>query len=280
MARRCLRRMLPEKDVSARSSVLAILPHNGASGRYYRELKAFMSEYGGLLRQLQGSMPMNQAGILFSYEQEWALEIQPHHPELRYVFHLMSYYSALYRRNIPVDFVHEHQSWDAYGVLIAPLLETPAGVEAVHCEKDGVRYLFGLNHTGQAQPLEVQPVGAAVWMEDKVTEARNLPRGGNINSQDFASAGACRGRRSPVRLSDRSATSIGASKLACFGRFPQHSLCRHWRRALLSPLHSFGAAPYRLQWYCLSKLIQIDFLTGIAHIKSSSLIFVHDKSSL
>lgn len=43
-----------------------ILPHNGVPGRYYRELKAFMSAYGGLLRQLQGSMPLaNRAGILF-----------------------------------------------------------------------------------------------------------------------------------------------------------------------------------------------------------------------
>lgn len=98
-----------------------ILPHNGVPGRYYRELKAFMSAYGGLLRQLQGSMPANQAGVLFSYDQEWAFEIQPHHPELRYRTHLMSYYSALYRRNIPADFVHEQQDWNSYRVLIAPL---------------------------------------------------------------------------------------------------------------------------------------------------------------
>ena len=65
---------------------------------------------------------------------------------------------------------------------LTPLMETPAGVEVAHREKDGVRYLFVLNHTGQAQTLEVPstwkpigaaesntlpPYGVAVWMEDR-----------------------------------------------------------------------------------------------------------------
>lgn len=104
-----------------------ILPHNGVPGRYYREIKAFMAQYAPLLAQLQGAMPRKEAAILFSYDQEYAFTIQPHHPDLRYTGHLLTYYSALYRRNIPVDFVHAHQDWSGYKVLIAPLqfLMTP-----------------------------------------------------------------------------------------------------------------------------------------------------------
>lgn len=111
-----------------------ILPHNGVPGRYYREIKAFMQTYEPLLSQVQGAMPSRQAAILFSYDQEYAFTIQPHHPELRYINHLMTYYSALYRRNIPVDFVHEHQDWSAYKVLIAPLqfLMTPSLSAKLH----------------------------------------------------------------------------------------------------------------------------------------------------
>lgn len=105
-----------------------LLPHNGVPGRTYREIAGFMRQTAPLLEALQGGMPVCQAAILFSYDQEYALSIQPHHPELRYVDHLMTYYTALYRRNIPVDFVHDGQPLDGYSVLIAPLLflMTPA----------------------------------------------------------------------------------------------------------------------------------------------------------
>ena len=35
--------------------------------------------------------------------------------------HLMTYYKALHRANVPVDFVSEHNDWAKYKVLIAPL---------------------------------------------------------------------------------------------------------------------------------------------------------------
>ena len=111
-----------------------ILPHNGVPGRYYREIKAFMQQNSELLRQLQGAMPSKEVGILFSYDQEYALRIQPHHPALWYVGHLLTYYKALHKANIPVDFVHEHQDWSGYKVLIAPLqfLMTPKLSEKLH----------------------------------------------------------------------------------------------------------------------------------------------------
>lgn len=111
-----------------------ILPHNGKPGRYYRELKTFMSENRPLLEGIQGSLPHPEAAILFSYDQYNALSIQPHHPELHYAGHLLTYYRGLHRQNIPVEFVREQDDWSGYQVLIAPLqfIVTPALSEKLH----------------------------------------------------------------------------------------------------------------------------------------------------
>ena len=99
-----------------------ILPHSGIPGRYYRELRAFMEQTGPVLRDMQGSMPRCEAAIIRSYDQEWAIDIQPHHPELRYVNHLMTYYRALWNRNVPVDLIPEEADFSGYRLLIAPLM--------------------------------------------------------------------------------------------------------------------------------------------------------------
>ena len=99
-----------------------ILPHSGIPGRYYRELKAFMDETGPVLRELQGSMPRCEAAIIRSYDQEWANDIQPHHPGLRYINHLMTYYRSLINLNVPVDFIPEETDFSRYKLLIAPML--------------------------------------------------------------------------------------------------------------------------------------------------------------
>ncbi len=111
-----------------------ILPHSGVPGRYYQEIAAFMREQGPMLAKIQGAMPKNDVAILFSYDQNYAMRIQPHHLDLRYTDHLMTYYSALMRAHVPVDFVGEEQDWSRYRVLIAPLqfLMTPELAAKLH----------------------------------------------------------------------------------------------------------------------------------------------------
>ena len=98
-----------------------ILPHNGIPGRYHAEISAMMKNYAPLLKDMHGAMPNAEVAILRSYDQERAIDIQPHHPQHRYIQHLLTYYKALHRANIPVDFVGEGQDWAKYKVLIAPL---------------------------------------------------------------------------------------------------------------------------------------------------------------
>lgn len=98
-----------------------LLPHSGEKKRNFREIEAFIREMKPIMADLKGAESPKQAAILFSYEQHWAMQIQPHHPDLRYVDHLMAYYTALHRRQIPVDFTPIDRPLDGYRLLIAPL---------------------------------------------------------------------------------------------------------------------------------------------------------------
>ncbi len=104
-----------------------VLPHSGIPGRTYEELKNFIRDTKPLLEEMNGAMPKVRAAIVFSYEQGYAFQIQPHHRELRYLEHLMTYYRALFRNQIPVDFVNEKDDLSGYQLVVAPLqyLMTP-----------------------------------------------------------------------------------------------------------------------------------------------------------
>lgn len=98
-----------------------ILPHSGNPGRRYQELKDFVSAMNPVMERLQGSMPKPQVGIVFSFEQAYAFQIQPHHKDLSYTGQVQKYYRALYQQNIPVDFVPEQGDFGKYKLLVAPL---------------------------------------------------------------------------------------------------------------------------------------------------------------
>ncbi len=145
-----------------------ILPHSGQPGRYYREIRAMMEKYAPLMREIAGSLGKAEVAILRSYDQERAIDIQPHHPQHRYIQHLMTYYKALHRANIPVDFVGEQHDLTAYKVLIAPLqfLMTPEwamklreyvqqGGKLVLSWRSGVRDGTNLSHTDLPVPCLV-----------------------------------------------------------------------------------------------------------------------------
>ncbi|MBQ7916349.1 MAG: beta-galactosidase [Firmicutes bacterium] len=98
-----------------------VIPHSGIPGRVYDEIKGFMHKNGTLMQEIKGLMPQSEAAIVFSYDQEYAIDIQPHHPDMKYVDHLMTYYRALYRQNIPVDLISDQSDFSRYKLLVAPL---------------------------------------------------------------------------------------------------------------------------------------------------------------
>lgn len=98
-----------------------ILPHSGIPGRSYNEIKALITKVKPLMQEINGSLPQPKVALVHSYAQHYAMEIQPHNPDLNYIDHLHSYYRELHRRNIPVDFVRELEDWSQYSIVIAPL---------------------------------------------------------------------------------------------------------------------------------------------------------------
>lgn len=98
-----------------------ILPHSGIPGRRYYELQKFIQEIVPHMENFKNSLPESEVAILYSYEQSWAFEIQPHHPELNYINQIRKYYKGLYNQNIPVDFISGNNNFEKYKLVIAPL---------------------------------------------------------------------------------------------------------------------------------------------------------------
>ena len=99
-----------------------ILPHSGEPSRRYDEVKKGIQDISPVMDEFKGHTSEAEAGILFSYDQEWAFQIQPHHPDLNYVKHIQGYYKAFHEANIPVNFLSEEEDFSKYKLLIAPLM--------------------------------------------------------------------------------------------------------------------------------------------------------------
>ena len=104
-----------------------ILGHSGNPGRTYREAKQLVHTFAKHMDAFEGTMPNPEVAIVHSFRQNYALDIQPNHPELSYVGQLQKYYKALYEKKIPVDFVQGMDDLSKYKLVIAPLqyLMTP-----------------------------------------------------------------------------------------------------------------------------------------------------------
>lgn len=98
-----------------------ILPHSGNPGRRYHELKEMIRNVSPLMERLEGSMPVPEVGIVYSFRQNYALQIQPQNRAMSYIEQIQEYYRAFYERQIPVDFVPEDGDFGNYKLLAAPL---------------------------------------------------------------------------------------------------------------------------------------------------------------
>ncbi len=109
-----------------------VLTHDGrGDNRAYREICQFGEEMKLLAPVLQGTAVKAETCILFSHENEWALQQQPQPNKFfNQREHLQLFYNALHDRNIPVDFARPSEDLSAYKLVIAPSLHLLAGGEA------------------------------------------------------------------------------------------------------------------------------------------------------
>lgn len=97
-----------------------ILNHDGVPRRRYREIQSFAQEVGKLSDILDGTTIEAEAAILNSYEQNWALQIQPQVDGLGWWDQTRRFHNALTRRGIAVDIVPITAELTRYRVVFVP----------------------------------------------------------------------------------------------------------------------------------------------------------------
>jgi beta-galactosidase len=100
----------------------AMVPHGGAQGsRIFNEVAQFGAELEKL-RGVVGSRVKAEVGLLFSFENIWALEIESKPTQLDAMEAILPWHDALDRQNITVDIVHPDADYSKYRVVLVPLL--------------------------------------------------------------------------------------------------------------------------------------------------------------
>ena len=97
-----------------------ILNHDGEPRRRYREIARFGKELASLSSALDGSTVQNQVAILNSYEQNWALQIQPQADGLEWWKQIDRYYQAFLRLGIGVDVPPLTVDLSRYRLVVLP----------------------------------------------------------------------------------------------------------------------------------------------------------------
>lgn len=102
----------------------AVISHAGTEDtRVFREVQALGAELGRLGTQMMGSRNEAQVGIIFDWDNYWALEYTSGPSvDMKYVEQIHSYYKYFYERNIPVDMVPVDADFDRYRMIVAPVL--------------------------------------------------------------------------------------------------------------------------------------------------------------
>ena len=99
-----------------------ILDHNGNVNRRYEEILKVGKELTKL-DFLKKRAPVNaKVGILYSYDIDWAFQIQPHNQKLNYQEHLLKFYRPLWRKGLRVDILDMEENLSGYRLIIAPNL--------------------------------------------------------------------------------------------------------------------------------------------------------------
>jgi len=99
-----------------------ILDHHGQPGRRYREIADTGHELNRIGDRIEGASSPRAAALLQSYDDRWALSIQPGAPGFEAGEIITDYYRALRARQIPVDVLSPDADITPYPLVVAPVL--------------------------------------------------------------------------------------------------------------------------------------------------------------
>ncbi|RYB92647.1 beta-galactosidase [Nocardioides glacieisoli] len=99
-----------------------LLPHAGTDTRQWREVVE-LSQLLDAVEEVAGSVPRNEAAILFDYEAWWGCELDSHPSiDVRYRDRAEDLHRALTAQGVGVDVVHPSADLSAYRLVVVPTL--------------------------------------------------------------------------------------------------------------------------------------------------------------
>lgn len=102
----------------------AVIEHAGTEdARVFREVAELGHELEEIGGRIMGSETEAKVGILFDWDNYWALEYTSGpNRDLKYVGQILQYYQYFYDRNIPVDMIPVDADFGKYSMVVAPVL--------------------------------------------------------------------------------------------------------------------------------------------------------------
>ena len=102
----------------------AVIEHAGTENtRVFREVSQLGAELNALGDRILGADNPAEVGIIFDWENYWALEYTSGpHRDLKYVDQIHQYYRYFYGKHIPVDMIPADADFSKYKTIIAPVL--------------------------------------------------------------------------------------------------------------------------------------------------------------
>lgn len=102
----------------------AVIAHVGHENtRVFREVAELGKELENLGTQLLDARTKSRVGIIFDWDNYWALEYTSGpSKDLKYVDQIHQYYQAFYDKHIPVDMISVDSDFSQYDVIVAPVL--------------------------------------------------------------------------------------------------------------------------------------------------------------
>jgi len=237
-----------------------VLNHDAEPGRRYRELAQLGEELKRFGPELDGTQPRSDVAILYSYEQIWALQVQPQAAGFSYRLWLERYHEGLSRLGVSADVISTSADFSDYKLVICPplfLLGDELAARLVRYVADGGRLIVsartGVKDQGNIARTEPLPgplagvLGVLVEEYDAIGEGANVIelRDGarfratiwcDVLRDDGAQVVARYIRDFYARRPAITAHCYGNGKAYYVGTMPEERFYRHFLRGIVEEL--------------------------------------------
>jgi beta-galactosidase len=96
-----------------------LLHHDASPAPGYHDLLAMLPERE-LMAQVAAEPHTAEVALLLSYDDLWAIQLQPHHRDFGYLRHLFRFYRALQGLGVAVDIISPDANLAGYKIVLAP----------------------------------------------------------------------------------------------------------------------------------------------------------------